>query len=176
MSRDDLTEDFLALYNQEQRRIHAYIRTLLFRRDDAEDVFQETCIALWRSFEQYEPGTNFGAWAREVARHRVLAHCKRRQGDKHVFSEQILATIADELQDNSELIERRQQALATCLDRLSSSDRTLLDRRYSTSTTTVQIAEQTGRSLSTLYKSLARIRRSLLRCVQMSLSQEEKAL
>jgi len=173
MARDDMTEEFLALYNQEQRGIHAYIRTLLFRRDDAEDVFQETCITLWRSFDQYQAGTNFGAWAREIARHRVLAYGKKRQGDRHVFSEKLLDRIADDLKTDNDLISRRQQALHRCLRQLPSSDRALLDSRYSQSTSTVRMAEQTGRSLSTLYKSLARIRRSLLQCIQLSLVKED---
>ena len=173
MHRDKRTEEFLSLYNQEQRGIHAYIRTLLFRRDDAEDVFQETCIALWRSFDQYKPGTNFGAWAREIARYRVLAHGKKRQEDRHVFSVEVLSQLANDVESDAEAIEQRRVALANCLSRLPVEDRDILDRRYQGKTTTIELAQEMGHPLSTLYKMLTRIRRSLLECVRATLIQEE---
>lgn len=176
MSNDEMTERFLALYNQEQRGLYSYIRTLLYCRDDAEDVFQETCIALWRSFDRYVPGTNFGAWAREVARHRVLAHGKKRQGDRHRFSDEALNHIATDLQRDADLIERRMAALEECLTKLPADDRDLLQMRYTRKTTTVDLADRIGRPLSTLYKRLTRIRRTLLRCVTLRLDQEEKAI
>ena len=175
MSQDELTEEFLTLYNQQQRRIYAYIRTLLYRPDDAEEVFQETCIALWRSFDQFQAGSNFGAWAREIARHRVLAYGKKRQGDRHVFSVDTLNRVADDVREEGEIVELRQQALSSCLSRLSAADRELLNRRYAGDTTTVELAENTGRSLNTLYKSLRRIRRSLLECIRLTLKSEEHA-
>ena len=175
MGRDELTEEFLKLYNQQQRGIYAFIRTLLYRPDDAEEVFQETCIALWRSFDQFESGSNFGAWAREIARHRVLAFGKKRLGDRHVFSVETLNRLADDVARDTDLVERRQQALTHCLKRLPESDQELLKRRYASDMTTVQLAENTGRSLSTLYKSLRRIRRALLQCIRITMKSEEHA-
>ncbi|QDU88542.1 RNA polymerase sigma factor [Pirellulimonas nuda] len=175
MAPDQRTEEFLVLYNQEQRAIYAYIRALLFARDDAEDVFQDTCIALWRSFDQYQPGTNFGAWAREIARYRVLAHGKKKLGDRHVFQEEIVNSLADELQANATVYEQRQRALEDCLGELRKSDRELLFQRYAGGATTVELANRLQRPLSTLYKSLRRIRHSLLGCVKARIVLEEQA-
>lgn len=175
MAHDQRTETFLVLYNQEQRSIYAYIRTLLFSRDDAEDVFQDTCIALWRSFDQYQPGTNFGAWAREIARHRVLAHGKKKLGDRHVFKEDLVNSLAEDLQTNAAVYEQRQRALEDCLEGLRPSDRELLVQRYAGGATTVELANRLQRPLSTLYKSLRRIRNSLLMCVKARIVLEEPA-
>lgn len=174
MPESDPTEQFLSLYNQEQRRIYAYIRTLLFCDDDVEDVFQDTCIALWRCFDQYRPGTNFGAWAREIARHRVLAHGKKRDSDRHVFGEVTLDLLAHDLEREADLYEQRQVALEGCLQRLAESDRRLLIDRYASGKTTVDLAAETHRPISTLYKSLRRIRRTLLNCVASTLKRQEQ--
>lgn len=175
MAQDNRTEAFLVLYNQEQRAIYAYIRALLFSRDDAEDVFQETCIALWRSFDEYQAGTNFGAWAREIARFRVLAHGKKKLGDRHVFQEEVVNSLAEDLQSNMHEYDQRQRALQDCLEGLRKSDRDLLVERYAGTTTTVELAKRLKRPLSTLYKSLRRIRNSLLECVKTRIVLEEHA-
>lgn len=175
MSSTEQTERFLKLYNREQRRIYSYIRSLLFRPDDAEEVFQETCIALWRAFDQFQEGTNFGVWSRQVARNRVLAYGKKRQRDRSrlCFGSEVLHLLAEDVERDADLIQMRQEALSTCVEKLSPSDRDLVRRRYSSNKTTVQVAEELDSSLNTLYKALQRIRRWLLRCIERTMNQEE---
>ncbi len=166
------TEEFLSLYNRRQRQIYAYIRVLLPNRDDAEEVFQETCIAFWRAFEDFEPGTDFTAWARQVARNRVLAFCKQRRRDRHVFHDEVVQTIADDVPVQPELLDARRTALAQCLKKLRPRDRQLIEQRYQQKTTTVELAERVGRPLNTVYKALGRIRRTLLVCIERTIATE----
>lgn len=173
---DKKTEDFLRLYNQEQRRIHAYIRTLLFSPEEAEDVFQETCIALWRSFDQFEPGTDFGAWARATARYRVLAHSRKRGTDKHIFASETVELLAQEIEEMPGEVASRSAKLEGCIGKLHESDQKLLASRYLHGQSASELANELKRPLSTLYKSLRRIRRTLLQCVELSLKQEEHSL
>ena len=72
-SPDRKTDEFLALYRDCERRIFAYLMAMLGNPHDAEDVLQETLLALWQSFGDFQPGTHFYAWARQVAYHRVLS-------------------------------------------------------------------------------------------------------
>ncbi len=39
---------------------------------DAEDILQLTKLQLWHIFDQFEQGTNFLAWARQVAFYQML--------------------------------------------------------------------------------------------------------
>ncbi|QDU58701.1 sigma-70 family RNA polymerase sigma factor [Aeoliella mucimassa] len=167
------TEEFLRLYNQEQRKIYAYIRTLLYSPEEVEDVFQETCIALWRSFDEFEPGTDFGAWARTTARFRVLAHAKKRTSDKHVFATETIELLAEEIEEDSPVIAKRSAQLDHCLRKLPEADRRILVERYFDGRSAAQMASDMGRPLGTLYKSLRRIRRLLLECVEMNIRREE---
>lgn len=168
----DRTEDFLFLYNREQRQIYAYIRTLLLRPDDAEEVFQEACIAMWRSFDQFTPGTNFRAWARSIARHRVLAFCKKRRSDPLVFSAAAMDQVSEEVERGEDVADARRRALIACLESLPASDREIVAQKYGRQAATVDVAEQIGRPLNTVYKALQRIRRALLECIQRKMAAE----
>ena len=56
-------EEFVGLLMGSQQRVFSYILTLLPNVADAQDVLQETSIVLWRRLAEYEPGTDFTAWA-----------------------------------------------------------------------------------------------------------------
>ncbi len=169
---DQRTEQFLSLYNLEQQRIYALIRSLLFNRVEAEDVFQETCLGLWKNFSDFEPGTNFAAWAAQIARNRVLAHCKKRAADHCQFGDGALALICEEAIAHADVLDARRIALETCLNKLPQRDRDLLRRRYEPAVTTVKLAAELARPLNTLYKSLQKIRRQLLECIDRALPSE----
>ena len=92
-------EQFMALYSGHQRRLYLYTMTLLPASVDAEDVLQETNLVLWRKFDQYQPGTNFFAWACRITRYEVLKYRERRARaarllDPDVFDQ--LAEVADQ--------------------------------------------------------------------------------
>ena len=166
------TERFLSLYNLEQRRIYALIRTMLFDRNEAEDVFQETCLALWKSFDDFRPESNFSAWAAQIARHRVLAHGKKRGADRLTFGEHALSLIAQDVTARADLLDTRRHVMEQCLEKLPEQDRRLLCRRYEGEMTTVTLSVETGRPFNTTYKMLQRIRRNLLACIDRTLRSE----
>jgi RNA polymerase sigma-70 factor (ECF subfamily) len=170
----DSTEQFLTLYNREHRRLYVTIRALMSDRADADDVFQETCLALWKHFAEFTPGTNFSAWASQIARNRVLAFCKKRKRNVPSLSPETLSLIATDLGDFDILVNARQIALEECLEKMPPKQRELIRRRYQAKTTTSQLAEQIGQSVHVLYKLLQRLRKSLLQCVENRLAAESK--
>src|SRR4051794_29418130 len=83
-------DEFVRLLAQNQRRLFLYVLTLVPRWAEAEEIMQETNLVLWREFGKFQAGTNFAAWASRVAFHQVLAWRKRRQRDRHQFSDEVL--------------------------------------------------------------------------------------
>lgn len=57
----------MALMTRHQRQIFSYIYTLVPRRHDAEDLLQETSVVICEKFEEFRPGTDFVAWACQIA-------------------------------------------------------------------------------------------------------------
>ena len=51
--------DFMRLYSQYETRIRGYVRSLVPRWSDAEDITQQCNLIIWEQFHKYEPGTNF---------------------------------------------------------------------------------------------------------------------
>lgn len=64
--------EFLQLLTSHQSRIYAYILSLVFDRTQADDLLQETNAVLWRKAEEFETGTNFVAWAFQIAYYEVM--------------------------------------------------------------------------------------------------------
>jgi RNA polymerase sigma-70 factor (ECF subfamily) len=170
----DRTEQFLTLFNRHQRQIYGFVRSMLARLEDAEEVFQETSVAMWRSFDQFQEGTNALAWARQIAKNRVLAFCKKRRRDPLMLSPEAIEALAQAGEEDKAGV-ARSAALANCMRRLAPSDREIIAARYGSKATTVQVAKDLGRPLNTIYKALQRIRRSLLLCVERTLAREELA-
>ncbi|MEO1497053.1 MAG: sigma-70 family RNA polymerase sigma factor [Planctomycetota bacterium] len=167
-------DEFVKLFAQHQRRVHAYIGALLPGRSDADDVMQDTSMALWKKWDQFDRARNFLPWACGVAYFEVLRHRRKYATRKVFLSEELMETIADEAIKRSETDEARSAALADCLLKLSPGDRQLIVHRYGAGVTTQKTAEDLGRPASTVYKAMARIRRGLLECVRRSLARENR--
>jgi RNA polymerase sigma-70 factor, ECF subfamily len=66
----------------------------------------------------------------------------------------------------------RQAALRQCVERLTDDDRQLLKNRYDEGVSPRDVAEMAGKSLDTVYKSLQRIRRRLMACIERAMVSE----
>src|SRR5262249_57400719 len=111
-------DEFVRLLGQNQRRLFLYVMNLVPNWTDAEEVIQEANLVLWREFGQFQPGTNFLAWACKVAFHQVLAWRKRKQRDRLEFSEAFLEAVAAEASAAADVLEERSTALAGCIAKL----------------------------------------------------------
>lgn len=163
---------FLRLFLENERRIYAFIVSILPNLSDAEDVLQETSLILWQKFSQFEIGTDFVAWACRVAQLRVMKFYEKRGRSKLQFDAAALEAVANEAIGMAPLLEDRHHALAKCLEALSPRDRDLLQRRYADDASPQQIAGQVGRSIHAIYKALSRIHDGLMECVRRRLSKE----
>ena len=170
------TEEFIRLFAANQRRIYGLVASMVPNAADADDVFQEISASLWRKFHEFEPGTDFAAWGLRFAKYAVLKHyeSQRRRG-RVVFNADVLELIADDATLAIATLDRRQEALRRCVQKLPSHSRLLLDTRYHSGLRTCQqVADHVGRSVDAVYKALSRIHDSLLRCIENVLSAEEK--
>jgi RNA polymerase sigma-70 factor, ECF subfamily len=172
------SEMFAELLAAQQGRLLAFIYALVHNIGDAEDIYQETAIALWRKFDQYEPGTNFSAWAKEMARFEALHFLRHKRCNKLVFDDELLNKLA-QTQAKLEILqecgdsESYHQSLLDCMDRLDAADRRLITLCYSRKSTLKAMAEQEGRSPPSVCNSLKRIRGVLFDCIRQSVSAEE---
>ncbi len=157
-----------------QQRLSGYIRTLVPQRADAEDVLQEVNLFIWRQGEEFQPGTNFAAWAYQIARNHVLSHRKRVSRSRLRFSDAVVEQLAAEVTADADFAAPRLQALERCLQKLADNDQALVRLRYEPEATTQSVAKRSGRSIRGVYRSLNRIRTALLQCIQRTLAREAR--
>jgi RNA polymerase sigma-70 factor (ECF subfamily) len=139
---------------------------------EAEEILQETNLVIWRKCDTFREGTNFLAWASQIARYEVLKHRERWRRDRLHFSDEFVQRIAVEAERDAETLDRRRHALMACLSKLRKEDRDLIRRRYSPGENGKSVAEFLGRPVNSVYQSLGRIRRRLLECVRRRLATE----
>lgn len=149
-------EAFMQMFLQTERRILGFILSLVPHLADAEDLLQETCSIMWRKFNQFKRGTDFAAWGISIARYRVLTYRRTSASSKVFFSEQLMEQIADAATGVSLQNDDRLAALQSCLSGLREKDRELIRLRYFAENSPRQTAEQLGRSVDSVYKSLKR--------------------
>ncbi len=173
MDEHHQTKDFVGLWTAHARRVYSYILTLVPNWADAEDIFQETGTTLWEKFNEFTPGSDFGAWACRTAYYKVLSFSKRK-GRLFYGDERLLEAVAEDTVAMADMLDAQHLALADCLKKLSDRDRDLIDRRYSQGGSVKSVAEQVGRSAPAIYKALQRIHQTLFDCISRKLSAEER--
>jgi RNA polymerase sigma-70 factor, ECF subfamily len=171
---DDRVAEFLELYSMHYPRLQFYVTALLPTANDAADVLQEVSMVLWRRFETFELGTNFFAWACKIARFQVMKYRERQGRSTRLFDNSLLEKLAADAADENVVSQVPLRALENCLGKLSEVDRSLIRRRYQPGMTVQQIAADHGRSANALSKSLGRIRRALLECIDRTLALEAR--
>ena len=171
MTPPDRAEEFVFLLARHERFLGAYVMTMVPHPQDADDILQEAKVVMWRHFAKFETGTNFGAWARKIAFHQVLAHRKRRQRDRLDFSEDFLRAVADEAEQGADRLEYREHLLHECLAKLSADHRDVVQLRYHEELSLEDMAARLGRTVGALYRLLSRVRQNLHECVTRSLNQ-----
>jgi RNA polymerase sigma-70 factor (ECF subfamily) len=166
--------DFLVLFLEEQRQLYRFIRSLVPHAHDAEDILQETAEILWKEFDKFTEGTNFHAWACKVAHFRILKHRHKWHRSAALLSDEVLEQIAALASTTERRLDPRQSALESCLAKLHANDRELLDQRYIQQLSGREVADRLGRPANSVYKSLGRIRRTLLECIDRQLAAAER--
>lgn len=164
---------FKQLVPQYERRILGFILTLVPHFPDAEDLLQETLSVMWRKFDDFELGTDFGAWGITIARFHVLDHRRRLKSKRVYFSESLSRELAEAAENSSVTSDLRAEALRSCLARLSDSDHELVRMRYYAEKSAKEISQRLGRSADSVYKSLNRIHHRLSTCIRYASSGQE---
>lgn len=162
-------EVFTRLLLQNQRRIAGLIFSLVPNGPDADDVMQETCAVMWRKFGEFQPGTDFGAWALRIARFQVMSYYGRQKRAQARLSDETIEAIAEVLCESRWESSDRAVALRACVSQLNEREFDLVQRRYHGGETINEIARHVGSTVHAVYKALARLHVRLLACVNSKL-------
>lgn len=169
----DRVKVFGELLAECHRDLFGFIYSMVQHHSDAEDVYQQVALVLWRKFDDFELGTNFAAWATKVAHLTARDFIRTRRRNAMTFSDDVLEAIASTYDPNKSWRSAdTSDALASCIKKLSAKDYTLVQQCYAPGRDFNQIAEQHGRSVGAIYQAISRVRKNLYQCVKRTLAQE----
>lgn len=160
----------MQLFTRTQRRLYLYILSQVPSVQDAEEILQEANCVMLAKHAQFEPGTNFVAWATQIVVYEILKYRQRYSREKLQFSDDFLRAVVEEVPAALDNLEERRRALENCLEKLRPADRKLIQQRYRVGAKARDLAAEIGRPANSVYQSLGRIRRTLLECIQRQLA------
>ncbi|MFM1944395.1 MAG: hypothetical protein RI897_3377 [Verrucomicrobiota bacterium] len=162
----DAQQRFLSLFLRSEREIFRYVATLVPNMSDADDIVQQTAVALWERFEAYDSEKPFTPWACRFALNKARQWIERRQRWQALLDNGLAEELAQRRQELQPQFEHRLRRLEDCLGRLPSEQRSVVEGYYYERVGVESLAQRSGRTVAATYKTLQRIRQALQRCVE----------
>ena len=91
---DTRLQQFVELFVRNQNRIYRFIMTLIPNRTDADDLFQQTSLTLWKTWARYDSRQDFVKWACGIAHNEVRNHLRKVRGRNVLLSNEMLERLA----------------------------------------------------------------------------------
>lgn len=168
-------QEFLTVFLANEREIFRYVAVLVPTTADAQEIVQQTAVALWEKFDDYDRSRPFAPWACRFALNVAKQWMSRRQRWKALLEGGLAEELAlRRLQLQSEF-DGRLLHLDQCLDKLPTDQRALVDGYYFRQIGVDAVAQQAQRTSDAVYKALQRVRRQLRECIERSLGEELSA-
>ena len=164
---------FLSLFLRSEREIFRYVAVLVPNVADAEDIVQQTALALWEKFDAYDPGQPFTPWACRFALNKAKQWIERRQRWQALLEKGLAEELVNRREELKPEFERRLARLDGCLGKLPGEQRELIEGYYYRRAGIEALAGESGRTVEATYKMLQRIRHTLQSCVETAARQEE---
>lgn len=154
--------------------LEGFILALLPDFSASKDVLHEVFLTATAKAAEFRPGSDFPAWARAIARLKVLEHVRRRRGGARLLGPEALEAVAASAPETGDSWALRREALAACLERVAPRARQILEMRYSDALLSPgEIAARISWSGGAVRVALARARKFLLDCARRRLAGQE---
>ena len=147
-------------------RVRLVLASLLPDPASIDDLAQEVFLHIHDRLREYAPGSDFLAWAREIARNYALNErrrwLRRREATRRyrVRLERVLESDLERASDDTAL-----DALRDCLGRLEKTSRSVVESFYWDNRSGPDIADALGRSAEWVRVILHRARAAVARCL-----------
>lgn len=159
---------FLSLFLRSEREIFRYVATLVPSMADAEDIVQQTALALWEKFDAYDSSQPFTPWACRFALNKTKQWIERHQRWQALLESGLAEELAQRREDLRPEMELRLRHLESCLGKLPDEQRSIVEGYYYHREGIEKVAENSRRTVAGTYKTLQRIRAALQTCIENS--------
>ncbi len=160
----DAYQEIVRLYQEQVWKIAA---SILQDRDATADLVQEIFVEAYFGLDRYQPGRDFGAWIRGIARNRLRLRLRERGREARLL--EVYRDRLVERLEGAEAAERAREAMAEahrkCRRELPAESARLLELRYGEALSHEAIAARLGRSMEAVKQLLYRVHVMLRDCI-----------
>ncbi|MBA4388524.1 MAG: RNA polymerase subunit sigma-24 [Verrucomicrobia bacterium] len=154
-----------SMFLEHASMLSGFIYALLPNRDVARDVLHEVFVVLRQKADSFEPGSDFGAWARSVARNKALEACHSNSRFPQALPLDVIEKLAGSPEPYDDRWELRRSILKDCINRLTRTARTVVELRYLEGLGIAPLAAKLGWGEPSVRVAVSRAREALRECV-----------
>lgn len=174
--RNAAQQRFLSLFLRSERELFRYVAVLVPDVADAEDIVQQTALALWEKFDAYDPNQPFTPWACRFALNKAKQWIERRQRWQALLANGLAEELAQRREELRPELESKLKRLESCLNKLPGEQRSLVEGYYYRRDSIEKLAETSSRTVAATYKTLQRVRLALQGCIENAAKLEGASL
>lgn len=165
---DDSTRQVTRLWTLAHPRISAFVTSVVRDFRDRDDLMQDIAVAVFESFDSYDPARPFDKWALGVARNQFKTYLRKRKRDhdRLVFDDETVACVEAAMASQPVEELRKMDFLKECIKELEGRGRQLCEMRYLDGLKPAKISEAIDMPGTAVRKALQRIREQLRQCVE----------
>lgn len=176
MQQPKLTRDLL----EHRQALLGFILALTRDFNAAEEIFQETALAILDEAAAGRQAEPFLPWAREVARRRVAEYHRVAAQNRRAVAMPAglldgIARAFDENEESRDEARARQRHLAACVAALTERVQRMIDLRYHHRFAVAAIAQDVGWTVDAVHVALSRARKTLAECIERRLHEPGEA-
>ncbi len=173
MANLNSTETVQSLFIQNSGLIRGFILGLMPDFHSADDVFQEVFITITRKAGDFQEGSNFLAWARAIARFKVMEHHRHHKNNPQSLNGEVMEMLCDAVPEPDNLWSARGEAVRECLKQLAPQAHKIIEMRYTEGLLPPQIAQKVSWTVNAVNVALTRARKFLAECAHHKLTWNE---
>ena len=166
MKQNPNKKEFSELIQKNQRIIHKITMIYANGTADREDLFQEICLQLWKSFPGFREDAQFSTWMYRVALNTAISNVRKVKNSLSFESLRETDIIPDESSNETEQL----KLLYSSISKLNRIDRAIIllwleEKNYE------EIASIMGTSKTNVSVKLVRIKRKLEEMISETIKQ-----
>ena len=111
-------EQFTTQWSTAERVIRLYLNSVIYNKADAQDILQRVALSSYRKFGDYDSSQPFQGWVFGIAKFEVLGYFRDHGRNMEVIDSEISERLADNMEDQSEIIRREEEERRERLEQL----------------------------------------------------------
>ena len=111
-------EQFTTQWSTAERVIRLYLNSVIYNKADAQDILQRVALRAYRKFDAYDSAQPFQGWVFGIAKFEVLGYFRDHGRNMEVIDSEISERLADNMEDQSEIISREDDERRERLEKL----------------------------------------------------------